>query len=64
MQNFLLFFNIISFDFYTLSPTLLKLFYRLEKVESFKAFKILIHILILFIRRKSLFPEPDFGVEK
>ena len=40
MQNSSLFFNIISFDFYTLRPTLFQFFYPLGKVGGFKAFKI------------------------
>ena len=36
MQNSFLFFNIISFDFYTLRPTLFQFFYPLGKVGSFK----------------------------
>ena len=63
MQNSFQFFNIISFDFYTLRPTLFQFFYPLGKVGSFKAFKILIHIDDnLLIRRKSLSLEPDLKV--
>ena len=43
MQNYFLFFNIISFDFYTLRPTLFQFFYPFGKLGNFKAFKILIH---------------------
>ena len=39
MQNSFLFINIISFDFYTLRPTLFQFFHPLEKVGSFQAFK-------------------------
>ena len=43
MLNFFLFFTTISFDFYTLRPTLFQFFYPLKKLGSFKAFKIVIH---------------------
>ena len=57
MQFFNLFFNIISFDFYTLRPMLFQFFYPLGKVWSFKAFKILIRSGDnLIIRRKPLSP--------
>ena len=65
MRNSFLFFNIISFNFYTLRPTLFQFFYPLGKVGSFKAFKILIHSDDnLLIGRKSLPPEPDLEVWK
>ena len=60
MQNSFLFFNIISFEFYTLRLTLFQSIYSLGKVGSFEAFKILIHSgENLFIRRKSLSFKPD-----
>ena len=65
MQNSFLFFNIISFDFYTLRPTLFQFFDPLEKIESFKAFKIRIHSGDnLLIRPKSHSPEPDLEVKR
>ena len=65
MQNSFLFFNIISFDCYTLRPTLFQFFYPLGKVGSCKTFKILVHSGDnLLIRRKSLSPEPDLEVWK
>ena len=67
MQNYFLFLNTISFDFYTLRPTLFQFFYLLGKVGNFKAFKILIHSGDnLLIRRKYLSPSQilRFGNEK
>ena len=65
MKNSFLFFNIISFDFYTLRPTLFQFFYPLKKVGSFKAFKILIHSGDnLLFRRKSFSPEPSLKIKK
>ena len=56
MQNSFLFFNIISFDLYTLRQTLFQFFYPLRKVRSFKACKILMHSGDNLIRQKSLSP--------
>ena len=64
MQNSFLFFDIISFKFYTLCSTLFQFFYPFEKVRSFKAVKILIYIGENLIRQKSLNPEPDLEVWK
>ena len=65
MQNSFLFFNIISFDVYTLRPTLFTFFYPFGKVGTFKAFEIVIQSGDnLLIRQKSFSPEPDLKVWK